>query len=188
MHKVNTYFQPHLLMNPLFTSRLRLQPLTFSQLRLFSTNLDALERQLGLEKTQLQLSAGDTFITMLHMALADFTLPKTEQYPADAVWFTHWLIIHTESNKRIGGIGASGPPAAQGETQIGYFIDERMERQGFATEAVTAFTHFLFSHPQLHKVSADTLTDGIASQRVLQKCGFRFQQPVEEGLRWELRR
>jgi ribosomal-protein-alanine N-acetyltransferase len=58
---------------------------------------------------------------------------------------------------------------------LGYWISETHNGKGYATEAVQLATRFAFDHAHLHRVQAGTLLHNIASQRVLEKAGYRFE-------------
>jgi ribosomal-protein-alanine N-acetyltransferase len=60
---------------------------------------------------------------------------------------------------------------------LGYWIDSRHQRRGLMTEAVVATTAFAFSRANLHRVQAAVTPGNRASQRVLEKAGYR-----QEGL------
>lgn len=55
---------------------------------------------------------------------------------------------------------------------MGYWIAEDETGKGLATSAVKAALTFAFGQLELHRVQAETLTNNIASQRVLGKTGF----------------
>lgn len=55
---------------------------------------------------------------------------------------------------------------------LGYSVEERHNGRGIATSAVRRALDAAFDQLLLHRVEAGTLTDNIASQRVLDKCGF----------------
>jgi RimJ/RimL family protein N-acetyltransferase len=71
---------------------------------------------------------------------------------------------------------------------LGYFIDKKFENAGFATEALGRLLDWVLLNPAVQSVAADTLVNGLASQRVLQKNGFQPAGPSEEGLRWVRKR
>jgi ribosomal-protein-alanine N-acetyltransferase len=99
------------------------------------------------------------------------------------------MFILNSEKRIVGGTGVSGLPNENGEVQIGYFTDERYYNRGIATEATTGLCNWAFLHPDIKAVVANTLVDGFASQRVLQKCGFELQGENEEGeLVWRLER
>lgn len=175
-------------MHPIYTSRLLLQPLTPEQLRHIVTHPEALQRSLGLSPKPFRLSADASFMKMFDEAVLSFIIPQTEINPHEVQWFTHWLIIDREQNERIGGIGAGGSPANSGTTQIGYFVSASAERKGIATEAVAAFTDYLFTDLRLIQINAFTLPEGKASQRVLMKNGFVFESSIDGEMKWTLKR
>jgi ribosomal-protein-alanine N-acetyltransferase len=55
---------------------------------------------------------------------------------------------------------------------MGYWIAEHETGKGLATSAVQAGLTFAFGQLELHRVQAETLTNNVASQRVLGKAGF----------------
>ncbi len=55
---------------------------------------------------------------------------------------------------------------------IGYWIDRARNGRGLATAAVEDVVAYAFGELELHRVEAATLTDNVASQRVLEKAGF----------------
>ena len=168
------------------TPRLRLLALNPEQVQILVQSREALERSLGLEPATLELSADDSFWGEYESAMQEFVLPMLAKYPEQYQWFTHWLIVHDQLNRTIGGIGVGGLPNPDGETILGYFMDRRFEGQGLTTEAVQALCRWLFQHETLQALIADTPADHVASQKILQKNGFVFVGAVEEGVRWRL--
>jgi ribosomal-protein-alanine N-acetyltransferase len=58
--------------------------------------------------------------------------------------------------------------------EIGYGIDEVKERgKGLATEAVKLMVDFLFKTKNIERIEATTDTKNVASQKVLEKNGFK---------------
>jgi ribosomal-protein-alanine N-acetyltransferase len=56
---------------------------------------------------------------------------------------------------------------------LGYWIDADRQGQGLMTEAVRAATEFALSAAALHRVQAAVMPRNAASQRVLEKAGYR---------------
>jgi RimJ/RimL family protein N-acetyltransferase len=166
------------------TPRLRLIPLREPQLHLLTTQRSHLELELGLQPHPFSLNAAPSFIEEFLQAIPAHVIPQMKEHPDDWLWHTHWLMVAKTENVIVGGIGGSGLPDEEGKVMIGYFVDAQVENRGIGTEAVTAFTTWLFQHPQTEIIVADTLVDGIGSQQVLQKNGFHLVGPTEEGLRW----
>lgn len=61
-----------------------------------------------------------------------------------------------------------------GLARIGYTISKEYWGQGFATAAVKAIAHRLFTETTIQRIEADCSVNNPASQRVLEKCGFRY--------------
>lgn len=57
--------------------------------------------------------------------------------------------------------------------EVGYHIAQPFTRQGYATEALTAFLPVLAERFHLSDVLGVCLAENLASRRVLEKCGFR---------------
>ncbi|MBT8203620.1 MAG: GNAT family N-acetyltransferase [Acidimicrobiia bacterium] len=77
-----------------------------------------------------------------------------------------------EAGRAIGSIGIR-PTGRRGEADIGYWIAPPYWNQGLMTEAVTALVRHAFEHWKCTLVSADAFTVNVASQRLLEKVGFR---------------
>lgn len=169
------------------SKRLKLLALNYNHLVVLSTSRTELEQLLGLEVSDFQLT-DENFLTELDQAISTFILPNVAQHPESYIWHTHWLIIDVAANMTVGGIGTAGLPNKDGESMIGYYIDNRYENKGYATEATICFCNWLFENSDVKAVIADTQVHGLASQKVLQKAGFVFLKEVEEGLRWILKR
>lgn len=87
--------------------------------------------------------------------------------------FVHsFSIIRKDSGAMIGQCGFTGPPT-RGILEIAYGVSKEEEGRGFATEAARALRDYSFTFKQVRTVCAHTLPTGIASQRILLKCGFR---------------
>jgi RimJ/RimL family protein N-acetyltransferase len=81
-------------------------------------------------------------------------------------------IVRRDSGAVIGQCGFAGPPAA-GAVEIAYGVSKDAEGNGFATEAARALRDYALTFAQVKTVFAHTLPSGIASQRILLKCGFK---------------
>ncbi len=113
-------------------------------------------------------------------------LAATEADP----WFHGFQITLREDGTKIGDAGFKGPPCHDGIVEIAYGIESGHQGRGFATEAAQALIDFARKSPAVSVVRAHTKPDGVASARVLTKCGFQFVGEVidpEDGLvqRWD---
>lgn len=146
------------------TRRLELIPLTPRQLGLWVDNPRALERELGCSYRAEPLEG----------AFRDIV--RGQHQTADAEnfrWHTFWWIIRTSDRTAVGSACFKGPPNADGEVKIGYGLGEGFEHRGYMTEAVRALCRWARSQDGVHTVVAETAAEGFASQRVLERCGFR---------------
>lgn len=85
-------------------------------------------------------------------------------------------VFLTETGELIGRVNLSN--VVRGAWQnctIGYFIDNRMQGKGIATEAVKLAVRFAFERANLHRVQAAVMPRNRPSIRVVEKAGFRFE-------------
>lgn len=87
--------------------------------------------------------------------------------------FTCYRIDCRADSTAIGTIGFHGPPDLRRQVTIGYGLAPHSWGNGYATEAVHALIEFCRTHPDVRSLAADTDHDNRASQRVLEKSGFR---------------
>jgi ribosomal-protein-alanine N-acetyltransferase len=93
----------------------------------------------------------------------------------DLLDFGIFLVEGDELVGRLQLSGISGPPFENGH--LGYFVSERHNGRGYATEAVRQVVGLAFGEGELHRVQAAVIPRNTGSIRVLEKAGFR-----EEGL------
>jgi RimJ/RimL family protein N-acetyltransferase len=89
----------------------------------------------------------------------------------DATW-GHRQVIERRSGLVVGGIGFAGPPE-HGAVEVGYGIVPSRQGRGYATEAVRLMVALAWRHPGVTAALAQTDPGNGASQRVLEKAGFR---------------
>ena len=107
------------------------------------------------------------------------------RHPDQWDWYAMWMIEKTDGT-HIGDLCFKGL-REDGIAEIGYGILEEHQGQGYATEAVQAACHWAFLHPDVRSLEAETDAENAASQRVLEKCGFRPNGTFgEEGPRFSL--
>jgi RimJ/RimL family protein N-acetyltransferase len=85
--------------------------------------------------------------------------------------FGHYRITRTADGQAIGGIGFKGQPDG-GRAEVGYGLAPSARGHGYAAEALTALLTVAADHG-LSRVVADTTADNVASQRTLERAGFR---------------
>ena len=98
-------------------------------------------------------------------------------------WYAIWMIEKTDGT-HIGDLCFKGL-REDGIAEIGYGILEEYRGLGYAAEAVQAACRWAFGHPEVKALEAETDAGNVASQRVLEKCGFRSNGIIgEEGPRF----
>lgn len=98
-------------------------------------------------------------------------------------WGAAWEIA-LHDGTRVGDFCFKGAPDEAGEVEIGYGIDEPMQRNGYATEMVAAMLHWAMVQPGVKAVTAETEPDNKISQKVLYSNGFIQKGYGEEGPRF----
>ncbi len=107
------------------------------------------------------------------------------RHPDQWDWYAIWMIEKIDGT-HVGDLCFKGL-RENGIAEIGYGILEEYRRQGYATEAVQAACRWAFRHAEVKSLEAETETENAASQRVLEKCGFRPNGIMgEEGPRFTL--
>ena len=105
------------------------------------------------------------------------------RHPNQWQWYAMWM-IELRDGTHIGDLCFKGLEA-NGMVEVGYGILEEYQGQGYATEAVGAAMIWALKQPDVIRVEAETEPDNLASQRVLEKCGFLPSGTVgEEGPRF----
>lgn len=99
--------------------------------------------------------------------------------------FGHYRITRTADGKAIGGIGFKGQPA-DGCVEVGYGVAPSARGHGYAAEALAALLNIADDHG-LSRVVADTTADNVASQRTLERAGFRHMGTNGDTVLYERR-
>jgi [ribosomal protein S5]-alanine N-acetyltransferase len=98
--------------------------------------------------------------------------------PEGAEWGVRFFVTG-EPPELVGWGGFKGPPR-DGEVELGYEIAEERRGRGLATEATDAMLAEAFADERVSAVIAHTLPERNASNRVLEKAGFRFDGDADE--------
>lgn len=87
----------------------------------------------------------------------------------------HFGIALKSSKELIGVIGTHPIDWLNESASIGYWIATEFSSRGYTTEAAALILEGLFMELNLHRVSVSAATDNVASIRVIEKIGFRFE-------------
>jgi len=88
-----------------------------------------------------------------------------------------FAICRPDGSAVIGGIGLKVRTDIHHRTmEVGYWLSEDYWHQGITTEAVAAFSEWVFaSFENLVRLDAEVFDGNLASNRVLEKAGFEFE-------------
>ena len=90
-----------------------------------------------------------------------------------------WFLITKKDGTRIGyfGVGLVGP-----YWEIGYVLIPSERGKGYCTEATQIAVDYLFMSKNIARIQAITLSENIASQKVLEKVGFKKEGTLRSSL------
>lgn len=78
-----------------------------------------------------------------------------------------------DSNQLVGDLGCYIKKDDERQARIGFTLDSKHWRKGYITEIIPHLLDYLFEEMNIHRVAADCDVENIASQRTLEKLGFR---------------
>ena len=156
------------------TERLILVPLSLENFKLYLEDRKKLEENLGVVVTGEKTASKKKKI---------FQEPyeKAKKDNANHLWYTHWQVILKEENRIVCGITFKDIPNDAGEVEIGYGTREGYKNKGYMTETVTRLVRWAFEQREVNSVLAETNKDNKASQKVLDKSGFRRFRTTEKS-------
>ncbi len=160
------------------TERLELVMLLPNQLKLWITDLAALENELNMVYMGEPLNGFFLDIVKNQVGI-------TENDSQNYMWHSFLLIIRKEDRVAVGSADFKNVPNDNGEVEIGYGLGKAFEHNGYMTETVKYMCEWAFKQDCVRAVIAETDIDGIGSQRVLERNGFRLYKEAET-LWWRL--
>lgn len=147
---------------------LYLYPLSSEELSLWLNNLPELENKLNCIYCAEPIEG-----ILRDSIMSQFILGMAEVLP-NWIWYTYWFLIRETDNKIIGFLSFKGKPDKDsGKIEIGYSLGKEFEHNGYMTKAVKTLCNMAEEYPEVKKINALTLTDNIASQKLLIRCGFK---------------
>ena len=101
-----------------------------------------------------------------------------------------FAIIENCSNQHIGNIKLGPINFIHSYADISYFIGQKdCWGNGYASEAIRLLTNFGFKKLNLHKIRAGVYASNVASQKTLEKSGYKFEAKflrcLKNGDNWE---
>ncbi|MEN2402818.1 GNAT family N-acetyltransferase [Flavobacterium sp. MC2016-06] len=97
----------------------------------------------------------------------------------------NWGITLKDNPKLLGIIGYYRMQPENYRAEIGYMLLPEFHGKGIIPEAVNRLIQYGFDDLQLHSIEAVIDPDNIASEKVLQKCGFVKEAHLKESDFWE---
>lgn len=95
------------------------------------------------------------------------------------------MIIHTGDRLVIGSMGCKTVPDDQGRVEIGYDIIPAYQGHGYATEMGRVFINWVWNQATVRHITANCLSNNVASIRVLEKLGFHRTAEQQDMIGWE---
>ncbi|HRO70836.1 MAG TPA: GNAT family N-acetyltransferase [Chitinophagaceae bacterium] len=111
---------------------------------------------------------------------SDLFLLEVIKYSQENPLYGRWAVFEKESGE-FAGTFAVIPIENADDMQLGYSLLKRNWGKGYATELTLAGLQYVFTRTPLTEIYAITEAGNLASQKVLQKVGFRFQRSFEEN-------
>lgn len=150
------------------TERLELIPLSLSMLKMMYKSVPSLENELDITYR------GEPVEGFMYDYLGD-QINIIEQHPESVMYNAFWLIVRKSDRVAVGSAAYKGMPGSDGRIEIGYGLGASYEHMGYMTEAVKAMCGWALSQDTVSGVIAqtDSEPDGLPSQRVLSRCGFK---------------
>lgn len=150
----------------LTTERLELIPLTLTQMEHWIYDLPMLEKELRCHYEGDEVSG---FFADIVKGQLDIIKSDPENY----FWHSFWFMLRKSDRVVVGSADFKAPPNEQGEVEIGYGLSPQFEHHGYMTETVQAMCTWALNQSGVTHVIADTDPDNYASQRILERCGFK---------------
>ncbi|MGG7165788.1 GNAT family N-acetyltransferase [Clostridium ihumii] len=160
------------------TERLELIPLMPNQLKLWIEDIKELEKEL-----ECYYKAEPMEGFFFEIVKGQYEI--TQNDPNNYLWHSFFFLVRKEDRVVVGSADFKDIPNENGEVEIGYGLGKEFEHNGYMTEAVKAMCQWALNQNDVTSVIAETDLEGLASQRILERCGFK-KYKEEETLWWRL--
>lgn len=148
------------------TTRLQLRPYTLEDLDELAVILSNPE----VMRYSPRGSIPQEKVTEVTQEILEFFIQHWKQYG-----FGVWAVVEKATGKLIGHCGLNFLPNSP-EVEVLYRLSQAYWHQGIATEATKASLRYGFEEVKLDKIVAITLPEHIASRRVMEKAGLRYEK------------
>ena len=147
------------------TKRLLLCPLSARQMRLWLSDLPALEREWDCHYEGEPVEG-----TFREIVQQQWKITSMDE--RNYLFHSFWLLLRKADRTVVGAADFKAPPNARGEVEIGYGLGGAHERRGYMTEAVDALCDWALQREDVESVLAETERKNRPSQNVLRRCRF----------------
>jgi ribosomal-protein-alanine N-acetyltransferase len=104
-------------------------------------------------------------------------LQQVERDPAAARWIAR-AALDADTGAVVGHAGFHGPPDSEGRVEVGYTVDPRVRRRGYARAMLRALLAWASTEEGVRVVRASISPDNVASLATI--AGFGFEQVGEQ--------
>lgn len=94
--------------------------------------------------------------------------------------YYRWAIILKDTNECIGQVAFFLVNSENHFGEIEYCIGRAFQKKGLASEATKAVMEFGFENINFHKIQICHREDNTASQKVIEKCGFKYDGTLRD--------
>ena len=109
------------------------------------------------------------------------TLPKLLGYYERFEGLGYWAAIERSSEVFLGWFALHPPEGGEpGEVELGYRLRESAWGKGYATEGSRALIRKGFTELGVKRVFAQTMAVNLASRRVMEKAGLKYERTFHE--------
>lgn len=154
------------------TERLEITLLTPSQLKLWIEDIPALNKELNCTYKGEPMQG-------FFLEIVKKQLRKAQTDPTNYLFYSFFFLIRKTDRVVVGSADFKNLPNKNGEVEIGYGLGKTFEHKGYMTEAVKAICEFAVMQSNVFNVIAETEAEGFASQRILERCGFKKYKQAE---------
>jgi aminoglycoside 6'-N-acetyltransferase len=120
-------------------------------------------------------------VPYLHKSALEFLAEMKDKQPAPGEWLQLALELRT-TGEIIGDITFHLMSADPRQAYLGYSLSRLHWGKGYASEAVRALLGYLFGELNLHRVVAECDVENTASQKLLERLGFRREAHLVENV------
>ena len=133
-------------------------------------------------------------VAAVHAACQDPAIPRWTRIPSPYTWRdaeewvletaphlwatgrgAHTAVTEAASGGLLGAVGLAPLDAPHGRAEIGYWLTARARGRGVATRATRALASWGLRTRHLHRVELFADVRNLASRRVAERAGFRFE-------------